>query len=83
MQRKSIMEKFTFEEFQKMMVERIEKNYETGTNEEISGVSILKQNAFDEPLTETQRSFRVVSSTKFFDWRMGGTELFGTCLDSS
>ena len=79
------MEKLTFEEFQKIMVERVEKNYQTRANEEISGIIVLKEGTFDtvKQLTETQRSFHVDSSAKYFDWRMGGTGLFGTCLDSS
>ena len=79
------MKKLTFKEFNEIMIERVEKNYATGADEDLSGVIVLKDGTFDtvEPLTETQRSFRVYSSTKYFNWRMGGTGLFGTCLDSS
>ena len=79
------MEKITFEEFSKLMTEKVEKNYETGSDEVLSGVIVLKEGAIDttKTLTEAQRSFRVDSSDKYFDWRMGGTGLFGKCLDSS
>lgn len=66
------MKKLTFEELRKMNKEEWKQ-----------AVLVFKQESFDKPYTEIQRSYSVDSSAKYFNGNMNGNSLFGNCLDGT
>lgn len=45
------------------------------------GVIVFTKDSFDKPYPVVSRSYRVFSTEKYFHPEMGGTSLFGSCLD--
>ena len=44
-------------------------------------VVVFKESSFEKPFTELERSYQISSDAKYFDANMGGSSLFGNCLD--
>jgi hypothetical protein len=46
-------------------------------------VIVFTENSFDGYFTEEERSYKIYSDAKYFDANMGGSSLFGDCLDGN
>ena len=46
-------------------------------------VIVFTENSFTKPYTEEQRSYKVSSDAKYFDYSKIGNSLFGDCLDGT
>lgn len=44
-------------------------------------VIVFTEDSFSKPFTEEERSYAISSDDKYFDPRMGGSSLYGDCLD--
>jgi hypothetical protein len=77
------MKKITWSELEKAMWKFNEVNgYTTkGTEKHLEGVVVFKEESWDRPYTEQQRSYRVSSDNKAFLPNQLGYSIFGDCLD--
>ncbi|PHE64288.1 hypothetical protein COF68_05450 [Bacillus toyonensis] len=46
-----------------------------------TAVIVFKQESFSKEFNETQRSYEIKRDSKYFNPMMGGSSLFGNCLD--
>ena len=44
-------------------------------------VLVFTADSFEKPFTELERSYKISSGDKYFDANMGGSSLYGNCLD--
>ena len=77
------MKKITWSELEKAMCQFNEEHgYTTkGTKECLEGVVVFREDSWDKPYTETQRSYKVSSDNKAFLPHQIGNSIFADCLD--
>lgn len=77
------MKKITWSELEKAMWKFNEEHgYTTkGNKERLEGVVVFKEESWDKPYTEEQRSYRLSSDNKAFLPNQLGNSIFGDCLD--
>jgi len=46
-------------------------------------VIVFTENSFSKPYSELQRSYKISSNAKYFDYSKIGNSLFGDCLDGT
>jgi len=44
-------------------------------------IVVFTADSFEKPFTEIERSYKIYSGDKYFDANMGGSSLYGYCLD--
>ena len=44
-------------------------------------VVVFRADSFEKPFSELERSYKIYSGDKYFDGNMGGSSLYGYCLD--
>src|SRR6476620_7722500 len=44
-------------------------------------VVVFRADSFEKPFSELERSYKIYSTDKYFDGNMGGSSLYGYCLD--
>lgn len=71
------MKKLTWEQFKEIM-EKANKEKNS-----IKGVIVFKPESFDKEFSEESRSYEVGSDNKYWNPMMGGSSLFGYCLDGT
>ena len=79
------MDKLTFQEFiGKMQRHNFRRNITYQFDKKaMVGCIVFAQSNFDKPYSEKSRTYRVTSANKYFLTSMGGSSLFGDCLDGS
>jgi len=77
------MKKLTWSEIEKAMWKFNEEHgYTTKGNEKrLEAVVVFKEESWDKPYTETQRSYQFSSDNKAFLPNQLGNSIFGDCLD--
>ena len=74
------MKHMSFSEFCQKMEQY---NMVPGDKEPLKGVVVFQEVSFNVHYSETSRSYSVSSRAKYFNAEMGGSSLFGSCLDGS
>lgn len=79
------MEKLSYWDFVKAMREHNDKygivTQSCKDSEKLYGVIVYKQDNFDKPYTEIERSYRVNNTQKMFLPHMISNSVWGDCLD--